>query len=90
MLGLLERCQGQVRIAGFGQVVGLDYGTLLKMAELLGLDTQAVAALLPFAEAGFIKCCRECGCMQHPRKSIQKTIKGITQIIVRETPLVVI
>ena len=55
MLGLLERCQGQVRIAGFGQVVGLDYGALLKMAELLGLDTQAVAALLPFAEAGFVE-----------------------------------
>ena len=55
MLGLIERCQGQVRIAGFGQVVGLDYGALLKMAELLGLDTQAVAALLPFAEAGFVE-----------------------------------
>ena len=44
-----------MRIAGFGQVVGLDYGALLKMAELLGLDTQAVAALLPFAEAGFVE-----------------------------------
>ena len=55
MLGLLERCQGQVRVAGFGQIVGLDYGAVLKMAEFLGLNMAAVAALLPFAEAGLIE-----------------------------------
>ena len=55
MLGLLERCQGQVRMAGFGQIVGLDYGAVLKMADLLGLNMKIVAALLPFAEAGFIE-----------------------------------
>jgi len=55
VLGLVERCQGQVRVAGFGQIVGLDYGAVLKMAEFLGLNMAAVAALLPFAEAGFIE-----------------------------------
>ena len=55
MLGLIERCQGQVRVAGFGQIVGLDYGAVLKMAELLGLNMKIVAALLPFAEAGLLR-----------------------------------
>jgi len=51
----VERCQGQVRTAGLGEVIGLDHGALLKMAEALGLNLPAVAALLPFAEAGFIE-----------------------------------
>ena len=55
MLGLVERCQGQVRVAGFGQIVGLDYGAVLALADLLGLNMKAAAALLPFAEAGFIE-----------------------------------
>ncbi len=55
MLGLVERCQGQVRVAGFGQIIGLDYGAVLRLADLLGLNMKIVAALLPFAEAGFIE-----------------------------------
>ena len=54
-LGLIERCQGQVRVAGFGQIVGLDYGAVLKLADLLGLNMTAIAALLPFAEAGLLE-----------------------------------
>ena len=59
MLGLVERCQGQVRVAGFGQIVGLDYGAVLRLAELLGLNMKIVAALLPFAEVGFIEGMRQ-------------------------------
>jgi hypothetical protein len=55
VLGLIERCQGQIRTAGLGQIIGLDYGAVLKMAELLGLNMIATAALLPFAEAGFLE-----------------------------------
>ena len=65
MLGLIERCQGQVRVAGLGQIVGLDYGAVLRLAEGLGLNMAAVAALLPFAEAGFIKGMRQVQEQQH-------------------------
>ncbi|MBQ7418165.1 MAG: DUF1799 domain-containing protein [Acidaminococcaceae bacterium] len=35
---LWSYCNGQVRTAGLGSVVGIDYNAMFKVADLLGID----------------------------------------------------
>ena len=48
------RCQGQLRPAGMGGVIGLDLPAALRMARALGYDEAAMAELLPYAERGMV------------------------------------
>jgi hypothetical protein len=42
----------QLRLAANGRVLGLDLGACLRLAEASGLDTHAIALLLPVCEVG--------------------------------------
>ena len=48
------RCQGQLRTAGMGGVIGLDLSAVLQLAHTLGYDETAMAELLPYAERGMV------------------------------------
>jgi hypothetical protein len=52
---LVMRCSGQLRLAANGTVLGLDLGACLSLAEASGLDTHAIALLLPACEAGLLQ-----------------------------------
>jgi hypothetical protein len=45
----------QLRLAANGTVLGLDLGACLRLAEGSGLDTHAIALLLPACEAGLLQ-----------------------------------
>jgi hypothetical protein len=49
------RCASQLRLAANGTVLGLDLGACLQLAEASGLDTHAIALLLPACEAGLLQ-----------------------------------
>jgi hypothetical protein len=49
------RCASQLRLAPSGAVLGLDLDTCLHLAEASGLDTHAIALLLPACEAGLLE-----------------------------------
>jgi hypothetical protein len=49
------RCASQLRLAPNGSVIGLDLGACLQLAEAGGLDTHAIALLLPACEAGLVQ-----------------------------------
>lgn len=51
-------CATQLRIAG-ARIVGLDHAALLQAAAARGLDSRAVAELLPAAEAGMLEALAE-------------------------------
>jgi hypothetical protein len=53
------RCAGQLRLAPDGMVLGLDLATCLHLAEASGLDTHAIALLLPACEAGLLQGLRD-------------------------------
>jgi hypothetical protein len=50
----LQQCQGQVRTAGMGGVVGIDLMAVLTVAEAIGYDLRAMALLVPAVEAGMV------------------------------------
>ena len=52
---LLRLAQGQLRVAGLGGIVGLDFPAVLAMADALRIDRAALVLLLPYAEAGLVK-----------------------------------
>jgi hypothetical protein len=49
------RCASQLRLAPNGSVLGLDLAACLHLAEASGLDTHAIALLLPACEAGLLQ-----------------------------------
>jgi hypothetical protein len=49
------RCGTQLRLAANGTVLGLDLGACLSLAEAVGLDTHAIALLLPGCEGGLLE-----------------------------------
>jgi hypothetical protein len=53
--GVLLACQGQVRLAPSGHIVGIDMGALLSLATARGYDLAALSELLPEAEMGLIE-----------------------------------
>jgi hypothetical protein len=52
---VLLTCQGQLRLAPSGHVVGLDMGATLGLAAPRGCDLAVLAELLPAAEAGLVE-----------------------------------
>ena len=57
---VLLACQGQLRLAPSGHVVGIDLDVALNLARSRGYDLAVLSELLPAAEAGLIEAvCRD-------------------------------
>jgi hypothetical protein len=52
---VLLACQGQLRLAQSGHVVGIDMNAALDLATVRGCDLAVVSELLPAAEAGLVE-----------------------------------
>ena len=48
-------CQGQLRLAPSGHVIGMDIDAALKLAAARGCDLAVLSELLPAAEAGLVE-----------------------------------
>ena len=52
---VLLACQGQLRLAASGHVIGTDMGVALRIAAARGCDLAVLSELLPAAEAGLVE-----------------------------------
>jgi hypothetical protein len=52
---VLLACQGQLRLAPSGHVIGIDMDTALKIGAARGYDRAVLSELLPAAEAGLVE-----------------------------------
>jgi hypothetical protein len=52
---VLVACQGQVRLAPTGNVIGIDMDAALKIGAARGADLAVLWELLPAAEAGLVE-----------------------------------
>jgi hypothetical protein len=52
---VLLACQGQLRLASSGHVVGIDMHAALKIGAARGYDLAILAELLPVAETGLVE-----------------------------------
>jgi hypothetical protein len=52
---VLLACQGQVRLAPSGHVLGIDMSAALSIGTARGYDLAVVSELLPAAEAGLVE-----------------------------------
>ena len=52
---VLLACQGQLRLAPSGHVVGIDMNAALSLAAARGCDLAVLSELLPAAEAGLVE-----------------------------------
>jgi hypothetical protein len=52
---VLLACQGQVRLAPTGNVIGIDMDAALKIGAARGADLAVLSELLPAAEAGLVE-----------------------------------
>jgi protein-L-isoaspartate O-methyltransferase len=50
---VLLACQGQLRLAPSGHVIGIDMNAALKIGAARGYHVAVLSELLPAAEAGF-------------------------------------
>ena len=55
---MLLACQGQLRLAPSGHVVGIDMDAALSLATARRCDLAVLSELLPAAEAGFVEALR--------------------------------
>jgi hypothetical protein len=55
---VLLACQGQLRLAPSGHVIGIDMDAVLRIGAMRGADLAALSELLPAAEAGLIEALR--------------------------------
>jgi hypothetical protein len=53
--GVLLACQGQLRLAPSGHVIGIDMDAVLKIGAARGHDLAVLSELLPAAEAGLVE-----------------------------------
>jgi hypothetical protein len=51
---VLLACQGQLRLAPSGHVIGIDMSAALRIAAARGCDIVVLSELLPAAEAGLV------------------------------------
>ena len=52
---VLLACQGQLRLAPSGHVIGIDLQAALELPAARGYDLAVLAELLPAAEAGLVE-----------------------------------
>jgi hypothetical protein len=55
---VLLACQGQLRLAPSGYVIGIDMSAALRTAAARGCDLAVLSELLPAAEAGVVEALR--------------------------------
>jgi protein-L-isoaspartate O-methyltransferase len=55
---VLLACQGQLRLAPSGQVVGIEMDAALKIGTARGYDVAVLSELLPAVEAGLVEALR--------------------------------
>ena len=59
---VLVACQGQLRLAPSGHVIGIDMNAALKIGAARGRNLEVLSELLPAAEAGLVEAwCAEKG-----------------------------
>ena len=59
---VLLACQGQLRLAPSGHVIGIDMNAALKIGAARGRNLEVLSELLPAAEAGLVEAwCAEKG-----------------------------
>jgi hypothetical protein len=58
---IMLACQGQLRVAPSGHVIGIDMCVALNLGTTRGYDLAALSELLPAAEAGLIEALRAGG-----------------------------
>ena len=51
---VLTACQGQLRLAPSGHVIGIDMDSVLRVAAARGYDLGVLSQLSPAAEAGLV------------------------------------
>jgi hypothetical protein len=51
---VLLACQGQLRLAPSGHVIGIDMSTALRLSAARGCDLGVLSEVLPAAEAGLV------------------------------------
>jgi hypothetical protein len=57
---VLLACQGQLRVAPSGNVIGIDVDAALQLAAACGYGLAVLSELLPAAEAGMVEAlCRD-------------------------------
>jgi hypothetical protein len=52
---VLLACQGQLRLAPSGHVIGIDMDAALKIGAARGCDLELLSELLPATEAGLVE-----------------------------------
>ena len=52
---VLLACQGQLRLAPSGHVIGIDMSTALSLGSARGCEFAVLSELLPAAEAGLVE-----------------------------------
>jgi hypothetical protein len=52
---VLLACQGQLRLAPSGHVIGIDLSAARRLAKARGCDLAVLSELLPAAEAGLVE-----------------------------------
>jgi hypothetical protein len=52
---VLLACQGQLRLAPGGHLIGIDMSAALRTAAARGCDLKVLSELLPAAEAGLVE-----------------------------------
>jgi hypothetical protein len=52
---VLLACQGQLRLAPSGYIIGIDMDAALALAAVRGDDLSVLSELLPAAEAGLVE-----------------------------------
>jgi hypothetical protein len=57
---VLLACQGQLRLAPSGHVIGIDMDTALRLGAARGSDLAVLSELLPAAEAGSVMALSAC------------------------------
>jgi hypothetical protein len=55
---VLLACQGQLRLATSGHIIGIDMDAALRIGAARGSDLAVLSELLPAAEAGLIEALR--------------------------------
>jgi hypothetical protein len=58
---VLLACQGQLRLAPSGHLIGIDMDAALRLAAAWGYDLAVLSELLPAGEAGLVEALRAAG-----------------------------
>ena len=66
---VLLACQGQLRLAPSGHVIGIDMDAALKIGAARGSDLAVLSELLPAAEAGLVEALCSDGIRDEVRRS---------------------